>query len=104
MKTKSTIADLYTSTDFGNLLTVVNEDQIDTNNLIFTTETPFGAVLYTISSSKWDITFDSHFSKLCAASIITVWFAPALHPLSTLLVRCFNELYTVDQATYLRFS
>ena len=57
MKTKSTIADLYTSTDIGDLLTVVNEDQRDANNLTFTTETqvsktPFGAVLYTFSSSN----------------------------------------------------
>ena len=39
MKTKSIIADLYTSTDFGDLITVVNEDQIETNNLTFTAET-----------------------------------------------------------------
>ena len=110
MKTKSTIADLYTSTDIGDLLTVVNEDQRDANNLTFTTETqvskkdPFRSCALYYFFFQWDITFEYHFLKLCAALIITVWCAPALHPLSTLLVGCFNELHTVHQATYLRFS
>ena len=110
MKTKSTIADLYTSTDIGDLLTVVNEDQRDANNLTFTTETqvskkdPFRSCALFYFFFQWDITFEYHFLKLCAALIITVWCAPALHPLSTLLVGCFNELHTVHQATHLRFS
>ena len=110
MKTKSTIADLYTSTDIGDLLTVVDEDQRDANNLTFTTETqvskkdPFRSCALYYFFFQWDITFEYHFSKLCAALIITVWCAPALHPLSTLLVGCFNELHTVHQATYLHFS
>ena len=110
MKTKSTIEDLYTSTDIGDLLTAVNEDQRDANNLTFTTETqvskkdPFQSCVLYYFFFQWDITFEYHFSKLCAALIITVWCAPALHPLSTLLVECFDELHTVHQATYLCLS
>ena len=82
MKTKSTIADLYTSTDIGDPLTVVNENQIDANNLTFTTETqvskkdPFRSCALYYFFFQWDITFEYHFLKLCAALIITVWCAP----------------------------